>query len=164
MLKRDTEIWMVAWWQSSSDGGCGWADPWRPCLGWSVVALGVRLAKVVHIVVRPLDRGGGLDWAVPWGNPVGRSDHRLRPGSAGAVRSLDEKTLDERKPLDGMSAPRRTVSDENHDSGSIGAQVGLFIDCGGNYRPVSNPEAQLSSGGAEKFLCSSSCWNAVSEL
>ncbi|KAK2965045.1 hypothetical protein RJ639_029509, partial [Escallonia herrerae] len=115
-------------------------------------------------VVRPLDRGG-LDWAVPWGNPVGRSDHRLRPGSAGAVRSLDEKTPflthsvhigrnfdeDERKPLDGMSAPRRTVSDESIHPIPVRLEPKLDYSStvGGISRPVSNPEAQLSSGGAK---------------
>ncbi|KAK2990980.1 hypothetical protein RJ640_005462 [Escallonia rubra] len=115
-------------------------------------------------VVRPLDRGG-LDRAVPWGNPVGRSDHRLRPGSAGAVRSLDDKTPflthsvhigrnfdeDERKPLDGMSAPRRTVSDESIHPIPVRLEPKLDYSStvGGISRPFSNPEAHLSSGGAK---------------
>lgn len=81
---------------------------------------------MVGRMVRPLDRGG-FDRQTSWGNPMGRPEHRLRPGSAGATRNFDEKTPflshnapigrnfdeDERKPLDGSSGPRRTVSDES---------------------------------------------------
>uniref|UniRef100_A0A0V0ISE2 Putative ovule protein n=1 Tax=Solanum chacoense TaxID=4108 RepID=A0A0V0ISE2_SOLCH len=77
-------------------------------------------------MIRPSDRGG-FDRQASWGNPMGRPEHRLRPGSAGATRNFDEKTPflsnnapigrnfdeDERKPLDGSSGPRRTVSDES---------------------------------------------------
>ncbi|KAK4347043.1 hypothetical protein RND71_033382 [Anisodus tanguticus] len=84
------------------------------------------LPSAPGVTVRPSDRGG-FDRQASWGNPMGRPEHRLRPGSAGATRNFDEKTPflshnapigrnfdeDERKPLDGSSGPRRTVSDES---------------------------------------------------
>lgn len=77
-------------------------------------------------IVRPSDRPG-YDRPNPWGNPMGRPDHRSRPHSSPATRHFDDKTPflahaahigrnfdeDERKPLDGVSAPRRTISDDN---------------------------------------------------
>lgn len=76
--------------------------------------------------MRPSDRPG-YDRPNPWGNPMGRPDHRSRPHSSPATRHFDDKTPflahaahigrnfdeDERKPLDGVSAPRRTISDDN---------------------------------------------------
>lgn len=61
-----------------------------------------------------------------WGNNLGRSENRSRPGSSDAVRKFDEQGSffsqppnlgrnfdeDERKPLEGGSGPRRTFSDE----------------------------------------------------
>lgn len=58
---------------------------------------------------------------------MGRPDHRARPNSSPATRHFDDKAPflshtaqigrhfdeDERKPLDGVSAPRRTVGDES---------------------------------------------------
>ncbi|KAL3377451.1 hypothetical protein AABB24_003724 [Solanum stoloniferum] len=84
------------------------------------------LPSAPGVMIRPSDRGG-FDRQASWGNPMGRPEHRLRPGSAGATRNFDEKTPflsnnapicrnfdeDERKPLDGSSGPRRTVSDES---------------------------------------------------
>ncbi|KAH0699855.1 hypothetical protein KY284_014070 [Solanum tuberosum] len=84
------------------------------------------LPSAPGVMIRPSDRGG-VDRQASWGNPMGRPEHRLRPGSAGATRNFDEKTPflsnnapigcnfdeDERKPLDGSSGPRRTVSDES---------------------------------------------------
>ncbi|KAL3345485.1 hypothetical protein AABB24_024448 [Solanum stoloniferum] len=84
------------------------------------------LPSAPGVMIRPSDRGG-FDRQASWGNPMGRPEHRLRPGSAGATRTFDEKTPflshnapigrnfdeDERKPLDGSSGPRRTVSDES---------------------------------------------------
>ena len=78
-------------------------------------------------VVRPSDRSG-FDRHTSWGNPTGRPDYRSRPNSSPATRNFDDKTPflahtvhigrnfdeDERKPLDGVSAPRRTVSDEKY--------------------------------------------------
>ncbi|KAL0398709.1 UNVERIFIED_CONTAM: hypothetical protein Sradi_2214200 [Sesamum radiatum] len=74
------------------------------------------LPSAPGVTVRPVDRGG-FDRQGSWGNSMGRSDHRLRPASAGSSRNLDEKTPflshsshigrnfdeDERKPLDGAS-------------------------------------------------------------
>ncbi|KAJ8545635.1 hypothetical protein K7X08_018218 [Anisodus acutangulus] len=84
------------------------------------------LPSAPGVTVRPSDRGG-FDRQASRGNPMGRPEHRLRPGSAGATRNFDEKTPflshnapigrnfdeDERKPLDGSSGARRTVSDES---------------------------------------------------
>lgn len=74
--------------------------------------------------VRP---SAGFERQAPWGNPVGRPEHRSRPSSSPATRHFDDKSPflsqtvpigrnfdeDERKPLDGMSAPRRTISDDS---------------------------------------------------
>ncbi|KAL0353206.1 UNVERIFIED_CONTAM: hypothetical protein Sangu_0901900 [Sesamum angustifolium] len=112
--------------------------------------------------VRPVDRGG-FDRQGSWGNSMGRSDHRLRPASAGSSRNLDEKTPflshsshigrnfdeDERKPLDGASGPRRTVGDDSFRAQTSrvgepktdnlpGARVG--------NRAASSPAYQISSG------------------
>lgn len=76
--------------------------------------------------MRPSDRSG-YERPNAWGNPMGRPDHRSRPHSSPATRHFDDKTPflantarigrnfdeDERKPLDGVSTPRRTVSDES---------------------------------------------------
>ncbi|KAF8090692.1 hypothetical protein N665_0469s0027 [Sinapis alba] len=62
----------------------------------------------------------------PWGASMGRPDQRTRPTSSHTIRNFDDKSLflphtanigrnfseDERKPLDGHSAPRRMVSDD----------------------------------------------------
>ncbi|CAH2038253.1 unnamed protein product [Thlaspi arvense] len=62
----------------------------------------------------------------PWGTSIGRPDQRTRPSSSHTIRNFDDKSLflphtanigrnfseDERKPLDGHSAPRRMVSDD----------------------------------------------------
>ncbi|KAK4360997.1 hypothetical protein RND71_019949 [Anisodus tanguticus] len=84
------------------------------------------LPSAPGVTIRPSDRGG-FDRQASWGNPMGRPEHRLRPGSAGATKNFDEKTPflshnapigrnfdeDERKPLDGSSGPRRTVNDDS---------------------------------------------------
>lgn len=76
--------------------------------------------------MRPSDRSG-YERSNSWGNPIGRPDQRSRPHSSPATRHFDDKTPflthtarigrnfdeDERKPLDGVSAPRRTISDES---------------------------------------------------
>ncbi|KZV53248.1 hypothetical protein F511_21505 [Dorcoceras hygrometricum] len=97
------------------------------------------LPSAPGVTMRPADRGG-FDRQAPWGNSVGRSDHRLRPASAGSARNLDDKSPflspsaqigrnfdeDERKPLDGVSGPRRTISDVNihaQESGLIGPKT-----------------------------------------
>ncbi|CAA3015464.1 Hypothetical predicted protein [Olea europaea subsp. europaea] len=86
----------------------------------------LRLPSAPGVMARPADRGS-FDQQSPWGNSMGRSNQRLRPASAGSARNFDENTPflshsahigrnfdeDERKPLDGISGPRRTVSDES---------------------------------------------------
>ncbi|XP_011096131.1 uncharacterized protein LOC105175394 [Sesamum indicum] len=120
------------------------------------------LPSAPGVTVRPVDRGG-FDRQGSWGNSMGRSDHRLRPASAGSSRNLDEKTPflshsshigrnfdeDERKPLDGASGPRRTVGDDSCRAQTSrvgepktdnlpGARVGS--------RAASSPAYQISSG------------------
>ncbi|XP_038894397.1 uncharacterized protein LOC120083004 isoform X2 [Benincasa hispida] len=74
----------------------------------------------------PSDRTS-FDRSTSWGNPMNRSDHRSRPHSSPATRHFDDKTPflapaahigrnfdeDERKPLGGVTPPRRTISDES---------------------------------------------------
>lgn len=86
----------------------------------------LRLPSAPGVMARPADRGS-FDQQSPWGNLMGRSNQRLRPASAGSARNFEDKTPflshsahigrnfdeDERKPLDGLSGPRRTVSDDN---------------------------------------------------
>lgn len=76
--------------------------------------------------MRSSDRPG-YDRPSSWAAPMGRSDHWTRPHTSPATRHYDDKTPffphtapigrnfdeDERKPLDGTSAPRRTISDES---------------------------------------------------
>lgn len=106
---------------------------------------------------------------------MGRQDHRLRPGSAGAVRTYDDKTPflshnvqigrnfdeDERKPLDGGSTPRRTVSDENIRGGSGGGGGGVAVrqepkfeyPLAGNAptRPATTPVSQFPGGSSASY-------------
>ncbi|XP_068644978.1 uncharacterized protein [Aristolochia californica] len=100
----------------------------------------LKLPSAPGVIVRHSDR------QTSWGNPIGRSDHRIRPGSSGASHTFDEKASffshpqhigrnfdeDERKPLDGISAPRRTVSD---DAGSTNI-----------WAPASRPEPKPDAG------------------
>ncbi|OVA11646.1 hypothetical protein BVC80_8997g21 [Macleaya cordata] len=87
----------------------------------------LSLPSAPGAVARPSDRTGfDRQIQTAWGNPMGRSDHRSRPGSSGTNRNFDDKASflshpahigrnfdeDERKPLDGISMPRRTISDE----------------------------------------------------
>ncbi|XP_041990313.1 uncharacterized protein LOC121741551 isoform X1 [Salvia splendens] len=94
------------------------------------------LPSAPGVTVRPVDRGG-FDRQMPWGNSAGRSEHLLRPASAGSARTLDEKSPflshssnigcsfdeDERKPLDGVSGPRQTVAE-----GSFRAQSSRMME------------------------------------
>ncbi|XP_019174977.1 PREDICTED: uncharacterized protein LOC109170350 isoform X2 [Ipomoea nil] len=114
-------------------------------------------------VVRPLDRNG-FDRQTPWGSTAGRTDHKLRPGSAGASRNFDEKTPflnhnahigrnfdeDERKPLDGVSVPRRMVSDESlrAQPSRVEPRKDNLSDGRARSRPVTAPVSQISSGTA----------------
>ncbi|KAL1537411.1 hypothetical protein AAHA92_29928 [Salvia divinorum] len=120
------------------------------------------LPSAPGVTARPVDRGG-FDRQMSWGNSAGRPEHRLRPASAGSARALDDKSPflshsshigrnfdeDERKPLDGVSGPRRTIADESfraqpsrmteHKSDNVisGARVGSS---------PSVPVSQLSAG------------------
>lgn len=111
------------------------------------------LPSAPGVIVRPSDRVG-FDRPTAWGSPIGRADHRLRPGSAGGVRNFDDKTPflphtthigrnfdeDERTPLDGVSGPRRTVSDESIRA--LGVRSEPKLDhMEPNNRPVSNPSS-----------------------
>lgn len=120
------------------------------------------LPSAPGVMVRPSERGS-LDRQAAWGNPLGRPEHRLRPGSAGTARNFDDKTTflshnsnigrnfdeDERKPLDGVSGPRRTVSDE-----SLRALPSRVVEPKTDYsasgrvpsRPSSTPGLQYASG------------------
>lgn len=123
------------------------------------------LPSAPGVTVRPLNHTG-LDRHTSWMNPMGRQDHRLRPGSAGAVRTYDDKTPflthnvqigrnfdeDERKPLDGGSTPRRTVSDENIRGGTIPVRhepksdYPLAVNV--PSRPATTPLSQFPGGGS----------------
>ncbi|KAJ9168995.1 hypothetical protein P3X46_020466 [Hevea brasiliensis] len=84
------------------------------------------LPSAPGVIVRSSE-WSGCDRPNAWGGPMGRPDHRARPNSSPATRHFDDKTPflshtaqigrhfdeDERKPLDGVSAPRRTVNDES---------------------------------------------------
>ncbi|XP_020238805.1 uncharacterized protein LOC109817867 [Cajanus cajan] len=84
------------------------------------------LPSAPGVTVRASDRPG-YDRPSAWGTGMGRSDHWSRPHTSPATRHYDDKTPflshtapigrnfdeDERKPLDGVSAPRRTISDES---------------------------------------------------
>ncbi|XP_024200367.2 LOW QUALITY PROTEIN: uncharacterized protein LOC112203671 [Rosa chinensis] len=84
------------------------------------------LPSAPGVIVRATDRPG-YDRPAAWGNPMGRPDHRSRPHTSPATRHFDDKTPflahsvhigrnfdeDERKPLDGVSVPRRIISDDS---------------------------------------------------
>ncbi|KAK9056367.1 hypothetical protein SSX86_027457 [Deinandra increscens subsp. villosa] len=123
------------------------------------------LPSAPGVTVRPLNHGG-FDRPSSWTNPMGRQDQRLRPGSAGAVRTYDDKTPfltqnvhigrnfdeDERKPLDGGSAPRRAVIDENIRGGGVPVRQEPKSDysMAGNAptRPATTPLSQFTCGSA----------------
>ncbi|RZC46257.1 hypothetical protein C5167_039202 [Papaver somniferum] len=120
-------------------------------------------------VTRPSSDRGGYDRQAPWGNPMNRSDHRLRPGSSGTNRNFDDKASflshhihigrnfdeDERKPLDGISHPRRTISDEviraqptRHEITKLDSVTST------NYsgrQVFNNPMPQSTSGGIHSY-------------
>ncbi|XP_076942685.1 uncharacterized protein LOC143612630 [Bidens hawaiensis] len=121
------------------------------------------LPSAPGVTVRPMNHTG-LDRHTSWTNPMGRQDHRLRPGSAGAVRTYDDKTPfltqnvqigrnfdeDERKPLDGGSIPHRTVSDENIRGGGVTVRQepkpDYSLAVNAPNRPVTTPVSQFPSG------------------
>lgn len=115
------------------------------------------LPSAPGVTVRPSDRPG-FDRQPAWGNPMGRPEQRLRPGSAGTTRNFDDKTPflthntrigrnfdeDERTPLDGSSAPRRTVSDDSIRVLPVRVEPNLGRV---SSRPVSTPVPSQLSGG-----------------
>ncbi|XP_059660978.1 uncharacterized protein LOC132307274 [Cornus florida] len=123
------------------------------------------LPSAPGVTVRPSSRG--FDRQSPWGQPIGRLDNRLRPGSAGSVRNFDDKTPffnhsaqigrnfdeDERKPLDGVSAPRRTISDESTRSMQISSEPKPEYSSTGKLpsRHVSASVSELSGGTASSY-------------
>ncbi|KAJ4977086.1 hypothetical protein NE237_002192 [Protea cynaroides] len=127
------------------------------------------LPSAPGINVRPSDRPG-FERQIPnaWGNPVGRSDHRSRPGSSGATRNFDEKSSllshpphigrnfdeDERKPLDGVSAPRRTVSDESVRVPPSRSEQKLDFVAAGKFA------GQISSSGSHSPIAAPSSYPA----
>ncbi|KAK9133621.1 hypothetical protein Scep_013149 [Stephania cephalantha] len=119
------------------------------------------LPSAPGVTVRAPDRSG-FDRQIPnaWGNP----NFRSRPGSSGANRHfVDEKASllsnpphfgrnfdeDERKPLDGVSVPRRTFSDESLqapvNAGPGGKPAARVVS------PVSGPTLQTPSGSAGSY-------------
>ncbi|KAA8515443.1 hypothetical protein F0562_018946 [Nyssa sinensis] len=116
--------------------------------------------------VRSSDRAG-FDRQTSWGNPMGRSDHRLRPGSAGSARNFDDKTPflshtahigrnfdeDERKPIDGVSGSRRMVSDESIPAPLVRAELKPNYSSSGRLpnQQVSTSMPQFSGGNASSY-------------
>ncbi|KAJ4851261.1 hypothetical protein Tsubulata_019948 [Turnera subulata] len=113
-----------------------------------------------------------------WGNNLTRSDLRPRPKSSGAARNFDEKASflshptpigrnfdeDERKPLDGSSAPRRTISDESL-RGSAPVRQELKLDYASTTRvhdrPLTSPVLQSPSSGSHPSQApQSSSWSS----
>ncbi|CAL1406881.1 unnamed protein product [Linum trigynum] len=101
-----------------------------------------------------------------WGNNLMRTDLRPRPKSSGASRGFDEKGSllshpsppigrnfdeDERKPLDGLSAPRRTISDESIQRSAAVVHQEVKLDYPSSVsvhdRPLSSPGIQSPSLG-----------------
>ncbi|KAI3741082.1 hypothetical protein L1987_58749 [Smallanthus sonchifolius] len=120
------------------------------------------LPSAPGVTVRPLNHVG-FDRHTSWTNPMGRQDQRLRPGSAGAVRTYDDKTPfltqnvqigrnfdeDERKPLDRGSTPRRMVSDENIRGGvpvRQGPKSDYSLAGNASTRPATTPLSQFPGG------------------
>ncbi|CAN1232258.1 hypothetical protein LINPERPRIM_LOCUS3563 [Linum perenne] len=119
------------------------------------------LPSAPGVVARP---GADRNPATNWGNNLLRTDLRPRPKSSGASRGFDEKASllshpspigrnfdeDERKPLDGSSAPRRTISDESIQRSSVVHQE-VKLDYASSVRmqdrPLSSPGIHSSSLG-----------------
>ncbi|CAN0914647.1 hypothetical protein LINGRAHAP2_LOCUS28688 [Linum grandiflorum] len=119
------------------------------------------LPSAPGVVARP---GSDRNPSTTWGNNLMRTDLRPRPKSSGASRGFDEKASllshpspigrnfdeDERKPLDGSSAPRRTISDESIQRSAV-VQQEVKLDYASSVRvqdrPLSSPGIQSSSLG-----------------
>ncbi|XWS19490.1 hypothetical protein CRYUN_Cryun31cG0020500 [Craigia yunnanensis] len=124
------------------------------------------LPSAPGVIVRPTNRSG-YDRATSWGNPIGRPDHRARPNSSPATWHLDDKTPfltnsvhigrnfdeDERKPLDGVSAPRRIISDESFGVPASRVELKPESAYAGmvSGRHGSAPVSPLSSGAGNSY-------------
>ncbi|KAI4371109.1 hypothetical protein MLD38_019378 [Melastoma candidum] len=127
------------------------------------------LPSAPGLVARPAERGG-YDRSVSWGSStMGRPEiHRgTRPNSShGSSRHFDDKTPflnpnvlpigrnfdeDERKPLDGSSAPRRTISDDTVRAPMLRPEPRSVPGLGGTARSqvlqVSGRADSLNMGG-----------------
>ncbi|KAK8586294.1 hypothetical protein V6N13_082106 [Hibiscus sabdariffa] len=129
------------------------------------------LPSAPGVSVRPSNRSG-YDRATSWGNSVGRPDQRDRPNSSPATRHLDNKTPfltnsvhigrnfdeDERTPFDGVSAPRRTISDENFRVPARHVELKWESAYAGRVsgRHGSAPVSPLSSAGGHSYSCRAS--------
>ncbi|CAK9142633.1 unnamed protein product [Ilex paraguariensis] len=123
------------------------------------------LPSAPGVIMRHLDRAG-FDRQTSWVNPMGRSDHRLRPNSAGAGRPFGDNPFlthsahigrnfdeDERKPIDGVSGPRRTVSDDSLRALPSGVEPRSDSSATGRVpgRPVTTPVSQFSCGNTSSY-------------
>ncbi|KAG8385683.1 hypothetical protein BUALT_Bualt03G0070600 [Buddleja alternifolia] len=120
------------------------------------------LPSAPGVTASPADRGS-FDRQMSWGSSMGRSEPRLRPASAGSARTLDDKAPflsqspyigrnfdeDERKPLDGVSGPRRTVCDDTFRAQSpriVEPKIDNLSGSRVGSRGVSVSVSQISSG------------------
>ncbi|PON64825.1 eukaryotic translation initiation factor-like protein [Trema orientale] len=124
------------------------------------------LPSAPGVIIRPSDRPG-YDRPTSWGNQMGRSDHRSRPHTSPAMRNFDDKAPflthtshigrnfdeDERKPLDGVSAPRRTISDESIRVAPTRAELKQeSASAGGSWgRQGVGPTSQVPTGAANSY-------------
>ncbi|KAF9672211.1 hypothetical protein SADUNF_Sadunf11G0017100 [Salix dunnii] len=99
----------------------------------------------------------GHDRPNSWGGRMSRPDHCVRPPSSPATRNWDYKTPfpsrnirigcnfdeEERKPLDGFSAPRRTFSDESFRAAprKVELMPALSVQLAGSYMAASATES-----------------------
>ncbi|KAJ6377878.1 hypothetical protein OIU78_028161 [Salix suchowensis] len=116
------------------------------------------LPSAPGVMMKP---GSDRNASTNWGN------NSMRPKSSGATRGFDEKASflshpapigrnfdeDERKPLDGSSAPRRTISDENVRASALVPQELKPGYVSGSHvrvpdRPVTSPAPQSMNLGA----------------
>ncbi|CAL1393892.1 unnamed protein product [Linum trigynum] len=121
------------------------------------------LPSAPGVVAKP---GSDRSPSANWGNNLMRADLRPRPKSSGASRGFDEKASllshpsppigrnfdeDERKPLDGLSAPRRTISDESIQRSAVVVHHEVKLDYPSSVRvhdrPLSSPGIQSPSLG-----------------
>lgn len=99
---------------------------------------------------------------------MGRSDHRSRPHTSPAMRNFDDKAPflthtshigrnfdeDERKPLDGVSAPRRTISDKSIRVAPTRTEVKQESASAGGFwgRQGLVPASQAQTGTGNSYL------------